>query len=92
VVSFFPSSFPANIFYAFLMSPMRATFPTHPILLAFVTLIIFGPVSIAERSKAGTVYDRSNIGIKGSNPAWSMDVCLRVCVLLSCVGRGLASG
>jgi hypothetical protein len=39
------------------------------------------PVSIAERSKAGTVYDRSNIGTAGPNPAWGMDVCPRVSVL-----------
>jgi hypothetical protein len=39
------------------------------------------PVSVAERSKACTVYDRSNIGIAGLNPAWSMDVCPRVSVL-----------
>jgi hypothetical protein len=39
------------------------------------------PVSIAEWSKAGTVYDRLNIGITGSNPAWGMDVCPRVSVL-----------
>jgi hypothetical protein len=32
-------------------------------------------------SKACTVYDRSNIGIAGSNPAWSMDLCPRVSVL-----------
>jgi hypothetical protein len=35
------------------------------------------PVS-AEPSKAGTVYDRLNIRIAGSNPAWGMDVCPRV--------------
>jgi hypothetical protein len=34
-----------------------------------------------ERSKAGTVYDRLNIGITGSNPAWGMDVCPRISVL-----------
>jgi hypothetical protein len=39
------------------------------------------PVSIAERSKACTVYDRLNIGIGGSNPASGMDVCPRVSVL-----------
>jgi hypothetical protein len=39
------------------------------------------PVSIADRSKAGTVYDRLNIGVTGSNPAWGMDVCPRVSVL-----------
>jgi hypothetical protein len=31
----------------------------------------------------GTVYDRLNIGIAGSNPAWGMDVCPRVSVLCS---------
>jgi hypothetical protein len=36
---------------------------------------------MAERSKAGTVFGRSNIGIAGSNPARDMDVCLRLCVL-----------
>jgi hypothetical protein len=40
-----------------------------------------GPVSIAERSKACTVYDRLNIGIAGSNTAWGMDVCPRVSML-----------
>jgi hypothetical protein len=36
---------------------------------------------MAERSKASTVYDRSNIGITGSNPASGMDVCPRVSML-----------
>jgi hypothetical protein len=39
------------------------------------------PVSIAERSKACTVYDSLNIEIAGSDPARGMDVCLRVSVL-----------
>jgi hypothetical protein len=39
------------------------------------------PVSIAERSKPCTVYDRSNIEIAGSNPPGDMDVCLRLSVL-----------
>jgi hypothetical protein len=38
------------------------------------------PVSIAEQSKACTVYDHLNIEIAGSNPARGMDVCLRVSV------------
>jgi hypothetical protein len=50
----------------------------------------YSPVSIAERSKSCTAYDRSNIGIAGSNPARGMDVFPRFCVVLSCVGRGLA--
>jgi hypothetical protein len=48
---------------------------------------------VAARSKARTVFDRLNIGIATSNPARGMDVCPRFfCVVLSCVGRGLASG
>jgi hypothetical protein len=44
------------------------------------------PVSIAARSKASTVFGRSNIGIAGSNPARGMDVCLCFSVfVLSCV-------
>jgi hypothetical protein len=39
------------------------------------------PVSIDERSKAVTVYDRLNIGIACLNPAWGMDMCPRVFVL-----------
>jgi hypothetical protein len=49
---------------------------------------------MAARSEASTVFGRSNIGITRSNPARGMDVCPRFffCVVLSCVGRGLASG
>jgi hypothetical protein len=45
------------------------------------------------RSKAGTLFDRAKIGIAGSNPARGRDVCpCFFCVVLSCVGRDLASG
>jgi hypothetical protein len=49
---------------------------------------------VAARSKAETVFARSNAGIVGSNPAQGMDVCVLlfcVCVAL-CVGRSLATG
>jgi hypothetical protein len=36
---------------------------------------------MAERSKACSLYDRSNIGMAGSNPASGMDVCPCVSVL-----------
>jgi hypothetical protein len=49
-----------------------------------------GPVSIAELSKTCTVYDRLNIEIAGSNPARVMDVCVFLCCVVLCVGRGLA--
>jgi hypothetical protein len=51
------------------------------------------PVTVAARSKAWTVFARSNAAIVGSNPTWGMDVCVRlfcVCVVL-CVGCGLAT-
>jgi hypothetical protein len=49
---------------------------------------------VSARSKAWTVFPRSNAGIAGSNPTQGMSVCVRlfcVCVVL-CVGRGLATG
>jgi hypothetical protein len=56
-----------------------------PTLPPLISLVMDGtPVSIAERSKACTVYDSLNIEIAGSNPTQGMDVCLRVSVL-SCV-------
>jgi hypothetical protein len=45
---------------------------------------------MAERSKASTVFGRSNIGIAVSNSAQGMDVCL--CCVVLCVGRGLGTG
>jgi hypothetical protein len=45
------------------------------------------PVSIADRSKACTVYERLNIEIAGLNPARGMDMCLRVSVLCCPVFR-----
>jgi hypothetical protein len=36
---------------------------------------------MTERSKASTVFGRSNIGIASSSPARGMDVCLRLSVL-----------
>jgi hypothetical protein len=61
--------------------------------IIIITTITIKPVPMAARSKARTVFGRSNIGIAVSNPAWGMDVCPRFfCFMLSCVGRGLASG
>jgi hypothetical protein len=51
------------------------------------------PVTVAEQSKACTVFVRSEAGIVGSIPqkAWTFVMCLFcVCVVL-CLGRGLAT-
>jgi hypothetical protein len=51
------------------------------------------PVTVAVRSKAWTVFARSNTGIVGSNPNRGVDICVRlfyVCVIL-CSGSGLAT-
>jgi hypothetical protein len=50
------------------------------------------PVTVAERSKACTVFARSEAGIVSSNPTQGMDVwCVYVFILCLCTGRGLAT-
>jgi hypothetical protein len=51
-------------------------------------------ITLAARSKAWTVFARSNTGVIGSNPTRGMDVCVRVfCVYaVLCIGSGLATG
>jgi hypothetical protein len=68
-------------------------YATKVIYLFIYLFIYLKLVQMAARSKASTVFDRSKIGIAGSNPARVMDVCLRFfCVVLSCVGRGVLLG
>jgi hypothetical protein len=60
----------------------------------FCGLFLWRPITVAARSKAWTVFARSNAGIMGSNLTQSMDVCIRLfslCVVL-CVGSGLTAG
>jgi hypothetical protein len=52
------------------------------------------PITAIARSKACTVFARSDAGIVCSNPTQGMDVCVRlfcICVVL-CVGSGIATG
>jgi hypothetical protein len=53
----------------------------------FTMIKMLRPITVAARSKAWTVFARSNAGIMGSNPTQGMDAC--VCVyfvlVLSCV-------
>jgi hypothetical protein len=44
-----------------------------------------GPITVASRSEAWTVFARSNTGVVRSNPNRDMDVCVRYC-------SGLATG
>jgi hypothetical protein len=62
-------------------------------LLNLVCISWHRPITVAPRSKAWTVFARSNAGIVVSNPTQGMDVCVRlfcVCAVL-CVGTGLAT-
>jgi hypothetical protein len=47
------------------------------------------PITVAARSKARTVFARSNAGIVGSNPTRGMHVCVYSVFVL---GSGLATG
>jgi hypothetical protein len=46
----------------------------HKISNLWVALIIHEPVTVAERSRACTVFARLETGIMGSNPTQGMDV------------------
>jgi hypothetical protein len=50
-------------------------------------------ITVATRSKARTVFARSNSGVVGSNATLATDICVCLyCLALSCVRRGLAPG
>jgi hypothetical protein len=77
-------AFRPNILTKFPVKPSDASFGRRGYELRLFNCVIF---SNADRSKAWTVFTRSNAGIVGSNPTQGMDVC--VCVysvfVLSCV-------
>jgi hypothetical protein len=61
---------------------------------SLVSLIRYGSIIVAARSKAWTVFARSSAGIVLSIPTQGMYICVHlfcVCVVL-CVGSGLATG
>jgi hypothetical protein len=64
-------------------------------MLNFKELMPYSPVTVAERSKAWTVFARSEPGIMGSNPTQGMDVwcmCAFFCAfVVLCLGIGLAT-
>jgi hypothetical protein len=63
-------------------------------LFCFSNFLAFVPITVAKRSKAWTIFARSNSGTVDSNPTQGMYVSVRlfcVCVVL-CVGSGLAKG
>jgi hypothetical protein len=53
----------------------------------FIIQSVEESITVAARSKAWTVYARSNAGIVGSNPTHGMDVCVRLMCVLSSVCR-----
>jgi hypothetical protein len=60
---------------------------THTHTHTHIYIYIYMPITVAARSKAWTVFGRSNAGIMGSNPIQDMDACVRVysVFVLSCV-------
>jgi hypothetical protein len=70
----------------------RKTLPILKFIKIIQSLTLYGPVTVAARSKAWNVFARLNTGIVGSNPARGMDVCVYSVFVLSCVSSGLATG
>jgi hypothetical protein len=78
---------------------MSGSFKIAPRKLAKITLHLVElqtrwPITVAARSKARTVFARSNAGIVVSNPTQGMDcrfVCIYCVRVVLCVGRGLAT-
>jgi hypothetical protein len=72
VLQVISSGFPTKIAYVFLFF----LYLLHaPPMLSFDHPIIWGePVTVTERSKACTVFARSEAGLVGSNPIPAMDV------------------
>jgi hypothetical protein len=60
----------------------------------FLCMEMFKPITVAARSKAWTVFFRSNTEIVGLNPNQGMDVCVLIfCVCAVLYGdSGLATG
>jgi hypothetical protein len=70
-------------------------FHSHPNIRRHIICMLLQsrPIRVVARSKAWTVFARSNTGILGSNSTWGI-VCVRlfcVCAVL-CTDDGLATG
>jgi hypothetical protein len=68
--------------------------PWNNVFLIYCWVLVKLPVTVDDRSKACTVFARSEAGMVGSNPTQDMDIwyvyAFCVCVVL-CLGRGLAT-
>jgi hypothetical protein len=69
-------------------------FKIFSIFVNYIWYTYTSPFTVAARSKAWTVFVRSNTGIVGSNHTWGIDDCVRLfCVCaVPCAGSGLATG
>jgi hypothetical protein len=77
----FPSGFQTKILYAFLISPMRSTFPAYFIFLDLVTIIIFGEAyKLWSSSLCSLLQPPSTSSLLSSNNPLS---ALSLCSLLS---------
>jgi hypothetical protein len=72
----------------------RANMATGIVKLFLPLHLYFWPITETARSKAWTVFDRSNAEIVGSNPSQGTNVCVHLfCVrVVLCVGSALAKG
>jgi hypothetical protein len=60
--------------------------------ISYYWRVLRWPITVAARSKAWTVFARSNTGIVGSNPTRCLNICVRVfCICVLCIGSCLVT-
>jgi hypothetical protein len=66
--------FALNLPFSIFHYPHARYMSCHTIALGLIKLRLLEPVTVAERSKACTIFARSEAGLMGLNPTESMDV------------------
>jgi hypothetical protein len=84
-VVFFSFHVAWQIFWVHFFLPFTFMFNTRPLYELYWQYTSLGPIIVAARSKARTVFACSDTGAVGSNPTLAVDVCVYSVFALFCV-------